>query len=57
MKKVFIALFAISMMSISCKDNKGETVEEELSTTETVEEQTLPEPNNIKVTGTVRLFM
>jgi len=50
MKKVFIALFAISMMTISCKDNKGETVEEELSTTETIEEQTLPEPNNIKVT-------
>lgn len=50
MKKVFIALFAISMMSISCKDNKGEAVVEELSAAETEKGQTLDEPNNIKVT-------
>lgn len=49
MKKVFIALFAVSMMAISCKDNKGEKTVDELSTTETVEEQSITPSNDIKV--------
>ncbi|MFT5925781.1 MAG: L-ascorbate metabolism protein UlaG (beta-lactamase superfamily) [Rubritalea sp.] len=48
MKKMGITLMAVSMMVISCKENKEEVAQEKKST-EMLEEQTLAELNNIKV--------